>query len=177
VHSALAGVDGDDNIDPAGRQPLNWDTPDSDGDFGMISLASFIGGTPGGPVYSVTLWDAETGGAFYGEFPSGRGCHIQLGGRIPSHRHRFRGNERMTIAELIADKLATGLFHPGDPENRAGADDYRLPMFRTVGAPPEVNRQVDLTVKADRRGDRAPHRNRRGMRHRPRGQIEPQETP
>jgi len=22
----------------------------------------------------------------------------------------------MTIAELIADKLATGLFHPGDPE-------------------------------------------------------------
>jgi len=31
LHSALAGVDGDDNIDPAGRQPLNWDTPDSDG--------------------------------------------------------------------------------------------------------------------------------------------------
>lgn len=53
----------------------------------------------------------------------------------------------MTIAELIADRLAKGLFHPGDPETEQAPMTIRLPMFRTVAAPPEVTRQVDLTVK------------------------------
>lgn len=51
------------------------------------------------------------------------------------------------IAELIADKLVNGLFHPGDPANEQEPMTLRLPMFRTVAAPPELVRQVDLTVK------------------------------
>lgn len=54
-------------------------------------------------------------------------------------------DERM--ADLIADKLANGLFHPGKPETDQEPMTLRLPMFKTVGAPPELRRQVDLTVK------------------------------
>lgn len=53
----------------------------------------------------------------------------------------------MNIAERIADKLAHGLFHPGDPATDQGPMTLRLPMFRTVGAPPELTKQVDLTTK------------------------------
>lgn len=53
----------------------------------------------------------------------------------------------MTISELIADKLANGLYHPGDMENGQAPMTLRLPMFRTVGMAPEVNQQVEMTVK------------------------------
>lgn len=69
LHSGLAGVGGTDNIAIVGRQPVNWNTPVATGNFGLISLMSFTGGNPGADVYSVTLWDAETGGVFYGEHP------------------------------------------------------------------------------------------------------------
>lgn len=51
------------------------------------------------------------------------------------------------IAALIADKLTNGLQHPGDVATEQLPMVIRLPMFRTVGAPPEVGQQVDLTVK------------------------------
>jgi hypothetical protein len=70
LHSDVAGTGGD-NIAIAGRLPVTWATPDSDGDFGLASAVVFTGGTPGAPVYSVTLWDDETAGAFYGEFALG----------------------------------------------------------------------------------------------------------
>lgn len=68
LHSGFAG-DGTDNIALAGREPVHWDTPSGTGDFGLISAITFSGGTPGGDVYSVTLWDEETDGACHGEFP------------------------------------------------------------------------------------------------------------
>lgn len=68
LHSGLAG-DGTDNIAVPGRQPVDWDTPVGNGDFGLISAIDFTGGTPGGDVYSVTIWDAETDGSCHGEFP------------------------------------------------------------------------------------------------------------
>jgi hypothetical protein len=48
------------------------------------------------------------------------------------------------LAELIADKLATGLFHPGSGDQAPMT--IGLPMFRTVGMAPEVRRQVQLSV-------------------------------
>lgn len=52
----------------------------------------------------------------------------------------------MTIADLIANRLTNGLFHPGDGGDQAPMT-VRLPMFRTVGAPPELVKQVDLTTQ------------------------------
>lgn len=68
LHSAPAGTNGTDNLTTSGRQPTAWDTPDASGNFGLISEISFTDGDPDGEVYSVTLWDLETGGTFYGEF-------------------------------------------------------------------------------------------------------------
>lgn len=50
------------------------------------------------------------------------------------------------ISGLIAKSLAEGLYHPGNGADQAPMT-LRLPMFRTVGMPPEVNRQVELTVQ------------------------------
>lgn len=68
LHSGLAGVTGVDNIATAGRVAVNWDVPDSDGKFRLISEIAFTGGVPDATVYSVTMWDDETAGLFYGEF-------------------------------------------------------------------------------------------------------------
>jgi len=68
LHFDVAGS-GNDNIAVPGRQPVDWNTPASDGDFGLIAAVTFTSGVPGDPVYSVTLWDDETAGVFYGEFP------------------------------------------------------------------------------------------------------------
>lgn len=53
----------------------------------------------------------------------------------------------MTIAELISDKLASGLEHPGYPDTEQQAVTIRLPLFRTAGMPNEVLEQVNETVK------------------------------
>lgn len=69
LHDGLAGVDGTDAVAVAGRQATHWGVPASSGEFGLVSAIDFAGGTPGGPVYSVTLWDTETEGLCFGEFP------------------------------------------------------------------------------------------------------------
>jgi hypothetical protein len=51
------------------------------------------------------------------------------------------------ISDLIADRLVNGLYHPGNPEEEQQPATLRLPFFRGVGAPPEMVRQVDETVK------------------------------
>lgn len=67
LHSAAAGLTYTDNVCPTGRKALLWSTPQA-GDFGLRSALKFTGGDPGGPVYSVTLWDDEVEGTCYGEF-------------------------------------------------------------------------------------------------------------
>lgn len=51
------------------------------------------------------------------------------------------------ISQLIADKLANGLYHPGNIQNDQAPMTIRLPMFRTIGMAPEVYQQVELTVR------------------------------
>lgn len=68
LHSGLAGMSGMDNIAVAGRRPVHWTMP-TNGDFGLISQIAYTAGTPNAAVYSVTLWDAETNGTYYGEYP------------------------------------------------------------------------------------------------------------
>jgi hypothetical protein len=68
LHDGLAGEDGTDNIVLPGREAAFWTTPVDLGDFGLISQMDFVGGTPGDPVYSVSLWDQPTDGTFYGEY-------------------------------------------------------------------------------------------------------------
>lgn len=71
LHSAAAGAVGTDNIAVAGRRPVFWGTPAPSGQFGLISAIDFTAGTPLGAAYSVSLWDAETSGVYYGEFVLG----------------------------------------------------------------------------------------------------------
>lgn len=66
LHSASAGVSGTGSVCSV-RMPVHWETPDG-GEFGLISPLRFVAGTPNGAVYSVSLWDAEVDGTFYGEF-------------------------------------------------------------------------------------------------------------
>lgn len=66
LHSAAAG-DGTANVTTAARQTITWGAATSDGDFDIASQIVFIGGASGGPVYSLTLWSALTGGTCYGE--------------------------------------------------------------------------------------------------------------
>lgn len=54
--------------------------------------------------------------------------------------------EKAVLAATIADRLANGLYHPGDPETEQEPMMMRLPMFRTIAAAPEMRKQVDLTV-------------------------------
>lgn len=51
------------------------------------------------------------------------------------------------IAELISNRLANGLQHPGYPNTEQGPVLIRLPLFRTAGMPDEVLQQVNETVK------------------------------
>lgn len=67
LHSASAGISFTDNIADPGRLPITWGTL-SGGSFGMVSQARFMGGTPGGAVHSVTVWDSITDGECWGEF-------------------------------------------------------------------------------------------------------------
>jgi hypothetical protein len=50
------------------------------------------------------------------------------------------------VCAIIANKLTTGLYHPGDPAKEQLPTTLRLPFFRGVGAPPEMVRQVNETV-------------------------------
>ena len=52
-----------------------------------------------------------------------------------------------TMAELISDRLANGLQHPGYPDTEQPSTVIRLPLFRTAGMPNEVLEQVNETVK------------------------------
>ena len=67
LHSGPAG-NGTANIAATTRQSVTWGTVTGTGNFGISSSLNFTGGTPGGPVYSVTLWSASTSGTCYGEF-------------------------------------------------------------------------------------------------------------
>jgi len=68
LHSAAAGSAGTTNVTSAARQAVTWTTPTGNGDYGLASPLNFTGGAGNGGVYSVTLWDASTGGNFRGEF-------------------------------------------------------------------------------------------------------------
>jgi hypothetical protein len=67
LHDGPAGITNMDNIAVAGRQPAFWDVPAAS--FGLVSQLDFTGGDLNGVVYSITLWDTETDGVCYGEFP------------------------------------------------------------------------------------------------------------
>lgn len=69
LHSAAAGGAGTSNVCSV-RVLVYWG-PITAGAFTTLSAIKFTGGTPYGPVYSVSLWDSQTLGAgtFYGEYP------------------------------------------------------------------------------------------------------------
>jgi hypothetical protein len=68
IHSAPAGPNGTLNVAAPARQLVPWAPPAGLGNFGLIPPLMFTGGTPRGPVYSITLWTALIGGLFGGEF-------------------------------------------------------------------------------------------------------------
>jgi hypothetical protein len=68
LHTAAAGSAGTSNVATSGRQPISWASPSGAGSFGLVSALNFTGGAASGPVYSVTIWSASTGGTFGGEF-------------------------------------------------------------------------------------------------------------
>ena len=51
------------------------------------------------------------------------------------------------IAELIADRMASGLHHPGDPQNGQASMDIKLPLGRMPNMPPEMYENVRSTVR------------------------------
>lgn len=51
------------------------------------------------------------------------------------------------IAELIANKLANGLPHPGNKQAGEEPVTIRLPLFRMASMPAEMYQQVEQTVK------------------------------
>lgn len=67
LHSSAAGADFGSNIAIPARQQVSWNAPTA-GNFGMRSALRFVGGTPGGTVHSITLWDAISDGNCGGEF-------------------------------------------------------------------------------------------------------------
>lgn len=68
LHTAAAGAAGTSNVTTAARQAITWASVTGAGDFGLSSTLEFTGGAASGPVFSITLWSASTGGTFYGEF-------------------------------------------------------------------------------------------------------------
>lgn len=69
LHSAPAGASRTDNVAASARVSISWVSPHNYGDFELSDQLAFGGGTPGGDVYSLTIWDAATNGTAYGEFP------------------------------------------------------------------------------------------------------------
>lgn len=67
LHSGAAGEDYGSNLAVLARQQVSWSQPTT-GSFGMRSALRFVGGTPGGTVHSITLWDAISDGNCGGEF-------------------------------------------------------------------------------------------------------------
>ncbi len=67
LHSGPAGISGTANLTAAAPQNPTWTTPTGLGNFQLAAQVSFTGGSPSGPVYSLTLW--STGGTYMGEFP------------------------------------------------------------------------------------------------------------
>ena len=51
------------------------------------------------------------------------------------------------IAQLISERLRSGLTHPGDPAHDVPAKQLVLPFGRQAGMPEEMTRLVDATVK------------------------------
>lgn len=47
-----------------------------------------------------------------------------------------------SLADLIAEGLVNGLPHPGNPEDGSQPHAIVLPVFNTVGQPPEIVEQV-----------------------------------
>lgn len=68
LHTAAAGATGVANVSAADREAVSWGSVTSNGDFDIDTTIAFTGGATSGPVYSVTLWDADTDGVFGGEF-------------------------------------------------------------------------------------------------------------
>lgn len=69
LHTGAAGSSGTSNLTTAARQAVSWSTATGAGSFGLSTPISFTGGASSGPVFSLTLWSATSGGTFYGEFP------------------------------------------------------------------------------------------------------------
>lgn len=67
LHSGSAGSEGTSNVAIPGRLPVTWATV-SPTEFALQSQLEFRGGASGDPCYSVSLWDTETDGNFYGEY-------------------------------------------------------------------------------------------------------------
>jgi hypothetical protein len=68
LHTAAAGSAGTANVASSARLPVSWAAPTGSGTLGLASALNFTGGAASGPVYSVTLWSASSGGTFGGEF-------------------------------------------------------------------------------------------------------------
>lgn len=68
LHTAAAGGSGTSNVATSARVAITWASTTSNGDFGLASSLNFTGGAASGPVYSITLWTASSGGTFGGEF-------------------------------------------------------------------------------------------------------------
>lgn len=67
LHTAAAGTFGTSNIATGPRKPITWGQVIGAGDFNLAAPLNFTGGASNGPVHSITLWSAITGGTFYGE--------------------------------------------------------------------------------------------------------------
>jgi hypothetical protein len=70
LHSGAAGGSGTSNVTTAARQAISWASPTGPGTIALATPIGFTGGAASGPVYSVTLWSASSGGTFFGEFPT-----------------------------------------------------------------------------------------------------------
>lgn len=68
IHTAAAGAAGTNNVSSAGREAFTWGAATNDGDFDIAADVDMTGGESAGPVYSFTIWDADTNGTFGGEF-------------------------------------------------------------------------------------------------------------
>jgi hypothetical protein len=68
LHTAAAGSAGTANVAASARLPVSWASPTGAGSLALASALNFTGGAASGPVYSVTLWSASSGGVFGGEF-------------------------------------------------------------------------------------------------------------
>lgn len=94
LHTAAAGAAGTSNVTTAARQAITWAATTGAGDFGLASTLNFTGGAVNGPVYSVTVWSASSGGTFYGEFV--------LGGDV-----LFNGSGQYAVTVLNLDGSAS----------------------------------------------------------------------